>query len=78
MKTKIQPKDSAERQLYRELNQIKWKLKLFNETTKNASIQRILFSGHSHSDRFLQITPKFAKLYLFHLFFSCFFDKIHI
>ena len=34
MKTKIQPKNSAERQLYKELNQIKWKLKLFNESTK--------------------------------------------
>ena len=35
MKIKIQPENSAKRQLYRELNQIKWKLKLFYKTTKN-------------------------------------------
>ena len=32
---KIQPENSTKRQLYRELNEIKRKLKLFNETTKS-------------------------------------------
>ena len=31
---KIQPENSTKRQLYRELNQIRWKLKFFIETTK--------------------------------------------
>ena len=57
---------------------LKWKLKLFDETKKkNTQIQTTLFPPHpppdTLSDKFPQITLKFATLYLFYPFLSCFF-----